>query len=52
MVVQPHDYAVGTIDTAIRTVTGNPSFRAAAERVRDEIAAMPDADAGWAGIPV
>ena len=52
VVVQPHDYAVETIDTAIRTVTGNASFRAAAERVRDEIAAMPDADAGWAGIPV
>ncbi len=52
VVVQPDDYAVDTIDTAIRTVTGNVSFRAAAEHVRDEIAAMPDADAVWAGIPV
>ena len=52
VVVQPDDYAVDTIDAAIRTVTGDPSFRAAAERVRDEIAAMPDADAVWAGIPV
>ena len=52
VVVQPDDYAVDTIDTAIRTVTGNVSFRAAAEHVRDEIAAMPDADTVWAGIPV
>ena len=35
-----------------REVTGDPSFRAAAERVRDEIAAMPDADAVWASIDV
>ena len=52
VVVQPEDYAVDTIEAAIRSVTGDPSFRAAAERVRDEIAAMPDADAVWAGIPV
>ena len=50
VVVQPDDYAVETIHAAIRTVTGSPSFRAAAERVRDEIAAMPDADAVWAGL--
>ena len=51
-VVQPEDYAVETIRTAVREVTGDPSFRAAAERVRDEIAAMPDADAVWATIAV
>jgi UDP:flavonoid glycosyltransferase YjiC (YdhE family) len=52
VVVQPQDYAVETIDAAVRKVTGDPSFRAAAERVRDEIAAMPDADTVWAGIDV
>jgi len=31
-------------------VTGDPAFRAAAERIRDEIAAMPDADDVWAGL--
>ena len=50
VVVAPDDYAVDTIQAAVREVSGNPSFRAAAERVRDEIAAMPDADAVWAGI--
>lgn len=52
VVVQPEDYAVEAIETAVRLVTSDPSFRAAAERVRDEIAAMPDADAVWAGIAV
>ena len=52
VIVQPEDYAVETIQTAVREVTGDPSFREAAERVRDEIAAMPDADAVWAGIAV
>ncbi len=51
VVVHPEDYAVDTIQAAVREVTGDPSFRAAAERVRDEIAAMPDADAVWAGLP-
>ena len=31
-------------------VTGDPAFRIAAERVRDEIAAMPDAHAVWASV--
>ncbi len=52
VIVQPDDYAVETIGAAVRTVTGDPSFRAAAERVRDEIAAMPDADTVWASIDV
>jgi UDP:flavonoid glycosyltransferase YjiC (YdhE family) len=52
VVVQPDDYAVETIGAAITTVTGDPSFRAAAGRIRDEIAAMPDADEVWAGIQV
>ena len=52
VVVQPEDYAVEAIETAVRLVTSDPSFRAAAERVRDEIDAMPDADAVWAGIAV
>ena len=50
LVVAPEDYAVGTIYAAVREVTGDPAFRAAAELVRDEIAAMPDADVVWAGI--
>ena len=50
VVVAPDDYAVDTIQAAVREVSSDPSFRAAAERVRDEIAAMPDADAVWAGI--
>ena len=50
VVVAPEDYALDTIRTAVGQVTGDPRFRAAAERVRDEIAAMPDADAVWAGI--
>ncbi len=50
VVVAPDDYAVDTIQAAVREVSGNPSFRASAERVRDEIATMPDADAVWAGI--
>jgi UDP:flavonoid glycosyltransferase YjiC (YdhE family) len=52
VVVQPDDYAVEAIGAAIRTVTGDRSFRAAAERIRDEIGAMPDADEVWAGIQV
>ena len=52
VIVQPDDYAVETIGAAVRKVTGDPSFRAAAERVRDEIAAMPDADTVWASIDV
>ncbi len=52
VVVPPEDYGADTIEAAIRTVTGDPSFRAAAERVRDEIAAMPDAEAVWAGIQI
>ena len=50
VVVAPEDYAVDTIRAAVREVTGNPSYRAAAERVRDEIAVMPDADEAWAEI--
>ena len=50
VVVGPEDYTVDTIRAAVEDVTGDPSFRASAERVRDEIAAMPDADAVWAGI--
>ena len=50
LVVAPEDYAVETIRAAVVEVTGDPAYRAAAERVRDEIAAMPDADAVWASI--
>jgi UDP:flavonoid glycosyltransferase YjiC (YdhE family) len=52
IVVEPEDFAVETIRDAVSEVTSAPSFRAAAERVRDEIAAMPDADTVWAGIAV
>ena len=50
LVVAPEDFAVDTIQAAVSSVTGDPAFRIAAERVRDEIAAMPDADAVWAAI--
>src|SRR5919107_1654687 len=50
VVVAPEDYAVPTIRAAVAEVTGDPAFRVAAERIRDEIAAMPDADAVWAGL--
>ena len=50
LVVAPEDFAVDTIQAAVSGVTGDPAFRIAAERVRDEIAAMPDADAVWAAI--
>ena len=52
IVVAPEDFAVDTIRAAVSEVTSDPSYRAAAERVRDEIAAMPDADTVWAGIAV
>ena len=50
LVVGPEDYAVETIRAAVSEVAGEASYGAAAERVRDEIAAMPDADTVWAGI--
>ena len=52
VVVAPEDYAVGAIQASVRKVVRDPSFRAAAKRVGDEIAAMPDADATWAAIAV
>jgi UDP:flavonoid glycosyltransferase YjiC (YdhE family) len=52
VVVAPEDYSVATIRAAVAVVTGDPAFRMAAERVRDEIAAMPDADTVWAGLAV
>jgi UDP:flavonoid glycosyltransferase YjiC (YdhE family) len=50
LLVAPEDYAVGSISAAVTQVTSDPAFRAAAGRVRDEIAAMPDADAAWAAL--
>ena len=50
VVVSPEDYAVDTVQAAVEEVTGSSKYKAAAERVRDEIAAMPDADAVWAGV--
>ena len=50
LVVAPEDYAVESIAAAVAEVTHEPAFRAAAERVRDEIAAMPDADTAWAAL--
>jgi UDP:flavonoid glycosyltransferase YjiC (YdhE family) len=52
LLVVPEDYAVDTIVAAVSEVTRDPAFRAAAERVRDEIIAMPDADTAWAGLPL
>jgi UDP:flavonoid glycosyltransferase YjiC (YdhE family) len=48
--VAPEDYAVESIAAAVAQVTGDPAFRRAAERVRDEIAGMPDADTAWAAL--
>jgi UDP:flavonoid glycosyltransferase YjiC (YdhE family) len=50
VVVSPEDYSVDAIRTSVTTVLQEPSFRAAANRLRDEIAAMPDADAAWAAV--
>jgi UDP:flavonoid glycosyltransferase YjiC (YdhE family) len=52
IVVSPEDYSVGAIRNSVTTVLQEPSFRAAANRLRDEIAAMPDADAAWAAVGV
>jgi UDP:flavonoid glycosyltransferase YjiC (YdhE family) len=51
-VVAPQDYAVDTIAAAITAVTNQASYRAAAERLREEIAAMPDPDTAWAAITI
>ena len=48
LLVAPEDYAVESIRAAVTEVTRDAAFRAAAERVRDEIRAMPDADTAWA----
>jgi UDP:flavonoid glycosyltransferase YjiC (YdhE family) len=50
LLVAPEDYAVDSIVAAVTEVTRDPAFRAAAEQVRDEIVAMPDADTAWAGL--
>ena len=50
LLVGPEDYAVESIAAAVAAVTHDPRFRAAAERVRDEIAAMPDAETAWAAL--
>jgi UDP:flavonoid glycosyltransferase YjiC (YdhE family) len=52
LLVAPEDYAIGSIAAAVTKVTRDPAYRASAERVRDEIAAMPDADTAWAGLAV
>jgi UDP:flavonoid glycosyltransferase YjiC (YdhE family) len=50
VLVAPEDYAVESIAAAVTEVVSNRAFRSAAERVRDEIAAMPDADTAWADL--
>jgi UDP:flavonoid glycosyltransferase YjiC (YdhE family) len=50
LLVAPEDYAIEPIAAAVTEVSHDPAFRAAAGRVRDEIAAMPDADTAWAGL--
>ncbi|MBA2953343.1 glycosyltransferase family 1 protein [Nocardioides sp. CGMCC 1.13656] len=52
LLVGPQDYAVESIAAAVAAVSHDPAFRAAAERVRAEIAAMPDADSAWAELAV
>ncbi len=48
--VPPEDYAIDAIAAAVADVRSDPAVRGAAERVRDEIAAMPDADTAWAAL--
>jgi MGT family glycosyltransferase len=50
LLVAPEDFAVESIASAVADVARDRAFRAAAERVRDEMAAMPDADTTWAGL--
>ncbi len=50
VLVAPEDYAVESIAAAVSAVVGDPAYRVAAERVRDEIAAMPDPDSAWAAL--
>lgn len=50
VVIASEDCTVDTIRAAVRRVGDDTSLRSAAERVRDEIAAMPDADEVWAGL--
>jgi UDP:flavonoid glycosyltransferase YjiC (YdhE family) len=50
LLVHPEDYGVEPIAAAVTQVAHDPAFRSAARRVRDEIAAMPDADTAWAGL--
>jgi UDP:flavonoid glycosyltransferase YjiC (YdhE family) len=50
LLVAPEDYAVESIAAAVAEVAGNPAFRRAAERVRDEIADLPDAETAWAAL--
>jgi hypothetical protein len=50
LLVAPEDYAVESIAATVAEVTVNPAFRRAAERVRDEIAGMPDAETAWAAL--
>jgi UDP:flavonoid glycosyltransferase YjiC (YdhE family) len=52
VVIAPDEYDVDTIRVAVEQVSSDPACRAAAERVRDEITAMPDADAAWAVLEV
>ena len=52
VVVGAEDFAVETIREAVAQVTDDPAYRVAAERVRDEIAAMPDAEAAWAELGI
>lgn len=52
LLVAPEDYAEESIGAAISDVTHDPAFGVAAKRVRDEIAAMPDADTTWAVLNV
>lgn len=50
VVVAPEDYSPESIAAAVAEVVGDPAYGAAAGRVRDEIAAMPDADTAWAEV--
>lgn len=43
--IQPHELTVDTARDAARQLLDDPSFRGAAERVREEIQAMPAPDA-------
>jgi UDP:flavonoid glycosyltransferase YjiC (YdhE family) len=50
VVVPPENYTVEAVRAAVETVTSGPEWFAAAQRVRDEIDVLPDADEVWSNL--